>query len=53
MQLMTLQQTADYLEAAIIGETIDTGHVLIHVGTNAAGVPFALVNDVHGKTTLT
>lgn len=53
MQTMTLQQTADYLEGANIEQTTDAGHALIHVGTSAAGVPFALVNDMHGHSTLT
>lgn len=52
MQTMTLQQIADYLNGATVDETIDTGHALIHRGTNAAGTPFVLVNDMHGNSAL-
>lgn len=53
MQTITLQQTADFLESANIAQTIDTGHAMIHFGTNVAGIPFVLVNDMHGHSTLT
>ncbi len=52
MQHLTMQQTADYLEAAIIEHTTDAGHTIIHTGTNAARVRFVLINDCHGRTTL-
>jgi len=53
MKTLTMQQAADYLESAIIERTQDTGHALTHIGTNAAGVPFVLVNDYTGKTVVT
>lgn len=53
MQTMTLQQIADYFEDATIDETIDAGHALIQRGTNAAGTPFVLVNDMQGNSALT
>lgn len=53
MQQITMQQAADYLEDATITETIDAGHAVIHVGTNATGARFVLVNDYRGKTTVT
>lgn len=53
MQHMTMQQTADYLEAATIDSTTDSGHAIIHSGISAAGTRFVLVNDCHGRTALT
>lgn len=50
MKTMTLQQTADYLEAATIEQTLDRGHAITHIGTNAAGISFVLVNDYTGQT---
>jgi len=50
MQHLTMQQTADYLEAAIIMQTIDAGHVVVHVGVNASGTKFVLVNDCAGAS---
>lgn len=53
MKTLTLQQAADYLEAAIIDHTHDAGHAVTHIGTNAAGVPFVLLNDYIGQTVVT
>lgn len=53
MKTLTMQQAADYLESAIIEHTHDAGHALTHIGTNAAGVPFVLVNDYTGQTVVT
>lgn len=53
MKPLTLQQTADYLEAATIEHTYDAGHALTHIGTNAAGASFVLVNDYAGQTIVT
>jgi hypothetical protein len=53
MQNLTLEQCADYLEAATIEHTRDEGHAIIHTGRNALGVRFILVNDMHGQTALT
>lgn len=53
MKALTMQQTADYLEDASIEHSHDTGHAVTHIGTNAAGVPFVLVNDYTGQTVVT
>lgn len=53
MQQLTITQVADYLESAIMQQTIDHGFALIHVGTNAAGARFVMVNNTTGETTLT
>lgn len=53
MKTMTMQQAADYLETATITRTQDAGHAVTHIGTNAAGVPFVLVNDYTGQTVVT
>lgn len=53
MKTLTMQQAADYLEAAIIEHTHDAGHAVTHTGTNAAGVPFVLINDYTGQTVVT
>ncbi|UCV28415.1 hypothetical protein [Ferribacterium limneticum] len=53
MKTLTMQQTADYLEAAMIEHSYDTGHAVTHIGTNAAGASFVLVNDYTGQTIVT
>lgn len=53
MQQLTIQQAADYLEAATIKHTTDYGYAVTHVGTNAAGAGFVMVNNANGETTLT
>lgn len=53
MQSLNLQQLADYLESASIEHTHDAGHAVIHTGKNAVGARFVLVNDYHGRTTVT
>lgn len=53
MKQLTMQQTADYLEAATITNTHDASHAVTHTGTNAAGVAFVLVNDYTGQTVVT
>lgn len=52
MQHMDLEQAADYLEAATIDNTTDTGHAITHRGISAAGARFVLVNDFNGRTVL-
>lgn len=47
---MNMQETTDYIEAAISLHTHDIGHAVVHIGTNAAGVSFVLVNDYNGET---
>lgn len=53
MQQLTIQQAADYLEAAIIHQTTDHGFALIHAGINAAGARFVMVNEANGDPSLT
>ena len=53
MKIMSLQETADYLEFAKITQTISLGHAIVHKGISAAGVDFVLVNDMFGETVLT
>lgn len=55
MQHLTLEQAADFLEAANIEHSINIGHTITHVG--CVGSPecparFVLVNDMYGNTTL-
>lgn len=52
MQQLTIQQAADYLETAVITHTTDHGYVVTHVGTNAAGAAFVMLNDAEGQTAL-
>lgn len=52
MQRITLEQVADYLETATIQHTHDLGHAIVHIGVSAAGSRFALMNDMHGNSTL-
>ncbi len=53
MQQLSIQQTADYLEGAQIEQTIEGNHAVVHFGTNAAGMPFVLINDCWGGCALT
>ncbi len=53
MQLLTIQQAADYLEVASVESSTDHGFAVTHTGRNAAGVRFVMVNDASGDTTLT
>jgi hypothetical protein len=50
MLYLTLEQTADYLETANIDSSIDAGHAIIHVGKNAAGAGFVMMNNASGQT---
>lgn len=52
MQQLTLEQVADYLESATIEQSHDVGHAIVHIGRNAAGGRFVMVNDCYGKTTV-
>ena len=52
MKQLTLEQTAEYLEHANIESTQDTGHALIHIGRNAFGAAFVMVNNAQGETTV-
>lgn len=53
MKLLTMQQTADYLELAKIEQTLNKGHALIHIGKTLAGVDFVLVSNMNGEMMLT
>lgn len=53
MKQLTLEQTADYLERATIERSHDVGHAIIHIGRNAFGVKFVLINNAFGETTVT
>lgn len=53
MKIMTLQETADYLEFAKITQTISLGHAIVHKGISAGGFDFVLINDSYGNTALT
>lgn len=50
MQKLTIEQTANYLEAATVNSTVNAGHAIILIGKNAAGAGFVMVNDANGKT---
>jgi hypothetical protein len=52
MQKLTLAQTADYLDSATIERSHDAGHEIIHVGWNANGTRFIMVNNCYGETTV-
>jgi hypothetical protein len=49
---LDLQQTADYLEAADIERSHNSGAFITHIGTNLAGNRFVLVNGYSGETYL-
>ena len=49
MQLLTIEQTADYLEAATLEQSIDKGHAIVHIGINQAGAKFVLVDSIMGE----
>lgn len=53
MKILTLEQTADFLDSATIQQTIDTGHAIIHIGQSVFGGKFVLVNNAQGQTVLT
>jgi hypothetical protein len=50
MKQLSLEQTADYLEASDIEISINAGFAIVHIGKNAAGADFALINDAMGET---
>lgn len=53
MRLLTLDETAEYLEFATIQQTHDVGHAFIHIGLNAMGGKFVMVNNAQGDTAVT
>ncbi len=52
MKNITMQQCADYLEEATIEKTFDMGAEILHMGVNATGSRFILLNDWLGNTIL-
>lgn len=53
METLSLEQTADYLEAAEIQTSVNLGYAVIHQGINEAGCSFVLLNDWQGNTVIT
>jgi hypothetical protein len=56
MRNVTLEHLADFLEAVEIEQTIDAGHVAIHIvnaGTSESPCRYVIVNDCFGNTTIT
>lgn len=53
MRILSLEQTADFLETANVEHSNDVGHAIIHIGVSESGARFVLVNDCHGNTALT
>ena len=53
MRNLTLAETADFLETAIIATSTDHGFAIVHVGVCEFGEPFVLVNDSNGKNIVT
>lgn len=52
MKSLSLEQVADYLDTAIIDQSIDKGHAIIHIGKNKVGCKFIMVNNCMGETML-
>ena len=55
MRFLAESETADYLAAAIIEQSIDEEHAIIHTGTayGGDGCRVVLINDCNGQTVLT
>lgn len=53
MKQLGLEQTAEYLETSVVEVSINTGFAVLHIGKNAAGADFALINDTKGDTVVT
>ena len=53
MRELTLTETAQYLEFDTIENTTDLGYAFVHVGLNAMGGKFVMVNDANGDTAVT
>ena len=55
LQQLTPQDTADFLDCAVIEQTTDLGHSVVHignVGTSDKPCRFVLVNDQFGQSVL-
>jgi hypothetical protein len=52
MQVLTIEQAADYLEEATIKKSVDSGYAIVHSGFSPTGVKFTLVNDMYGHASL-
>ena len=50
MKTLSLEQTADYLDAATINQSIDEEHAIILIGKCDTGCKFIMVNNGMGET---
>jgi hypothetical protein len=50
MKSLTIEQTADYLEAATIVSTVNAGWVIMHQGINGFGARFMMMTDMFEAT---
>ena len=53
MKHLRPEETADYLEAATITNSMDAGHAITHMGVSASGHRFMLVTNCREETVLT
>ena len=53
MKHLTPEETADYLGAATITNSMDAGHAITHMGISASGHRFMLVTNDREETVLT
>jgi len=53
MRNLTTDEACAYLEFATIEKTIDVRYAFVHIGLNAMGGRFVLVNDAQGNNGLT
>ena len=53
MREFSLSEVTDFLESATINATNDYGYFIVHAGKDECGMPFVLVNDALGQSTLT
>lgn len=52
MRFISLEESADYLEAATIEQTLREQGTIVHIGKSSAGVRFVLINNIYGQTVL-
>lgn len=50
---LSLEEVAAYLECACVEITHDLAHSIVHIGTNAFGRKFALMNNASGQSVVT
>lgn len=53
MRNLTPEETANYLEAATIINSMDAGHAITHMGINEFGIRFMLVTDCWENSVVT